>query len=199
MQKPFTEQDSYQKQVDIYSDEIIAIEAIRLEVLQLTQRITQAEYDFEDNSKQIMSNRDQMRLNGNEALNVKAKIDVMYQDVDDVANCLSRQWDEQKTLRAVLELYCHQFTYVAHLPYQCETILGSSKPLHSVYAWPNDPSYGGHWAQTKMASRFVLNSTAVIGKGPQRYDYKFDNRIRSTTNILWIRFRAQQRCKKEST
>lgn len=181
MQKPFTEQDSYQKQVDIYSDEIIAIEAIRLEVLQLTQRITQAEYDFEDNSKQIMSNRDKMRMNGDEALHVKAKIDVMYQDVDDVANCLSRQWDEQKTLRAVLELYCHQFTYVAHLPYQCETILGASKPLHSVYAWPNDANYGGHgghaghWAGTKMARWFVLNSTTVIGKGPQRYDYKFDN------------------------
>lgn len=94
MQKPFTEQDSYQNQVDIYSDEIIAIEAIRLEVLQLTQRITQAEYDFEDNSKQIMANREKMRMNGDEALHVKAKIDVMYQDVDDVANCLSRQWDE---------------------------------------------------------------------------------------------------------
>ena len=144
MEKPFTEQDSYQKQVDIYSDEIIAIEAIRLEVLQLTQRITQAEYDFEDNSKQILANREKMRRNGDEALQVKAKIDVMYQDVDDVANCLSRQWDEQKTLRAVLELYCHQFTYVAHLPYQCETILGSSKPLHNVYAWPNDANYGGH-------------------------------------------------------
>ena len=33
---PFTDQDCYQKQVDIYSDQIIAIEALRLEVLQLT-------------------------------------------------------------------------------------------------------------------------------------------------------------------
>ena len=43
---PFTDQECYQKQVDIYSDQIIAIEALRLEVLQLTQRITQAEYDY---------------------------------------------------------------------------------------------------------------------------------------------------------
>ena len=42
---PFTDQDCYQKQVDIYSDQIIAIEAIRLEALELTQRITQAEHD----------------------------------------------------------------------------------------------------------------------------------------------------------
>jgi len=40
MESPFTDQDCYQKQVDIYSDQIIAIEALRLEVLQLTQRIT---------------------------------------------------------------------------------------------------------------------------------------------------------------
>ena len=47
MEKPFTDQDCYEKQVDIYSDQIIAIEALRLEVLQLTQRITQAEYDYQ--------------------------------------------------------------------------------------------------------------------------------------------------------
>lgn len=142
LEKPFTDQDCYEKQVDIYSDQIIAIEAIRLEVLQLTQRIVQAEYDFEANAQKIQENKSRIVQNGNEALHNKSKIDVLYQDVDDVASCLSRQWDEQKTLRAVLELYCHQFTYVAHLPYQCEPILGASKPLHSVYAWPSEGNYG---------------------------------------------------------
>ena len=66
---------------------------------------------------------------------------MLYQDVDDVANCLSRQWEEQKTLRSVLELYCHQFTYVANLPGQCEPILGASRPLNSVYAWPADSGF----------------------------------------------------------
>ena len=36
LNKPFTDQECYTKQVDIYSDQIIAIEALRLEVLQLT-------------------------------------------------------------------------------------------------------------------------------------------------------------------
>ena len=107
LEKPFTDQDCYEKQVDIYSDQIIAIEAIRLEVLQLTKRIVQAEYDFEANSQKIQENKSRIVQNGNEALHNKSKIDVLYQDVDDVASCLSRQWDEQKTLRAVLELYCH--------------------------------------------------------------------------------------------
>ncbi len=40
LNQPFTDQECYQKQVDIYSDQIIAIEALRLEVMQLTQRIT---------------------------------------------------------------------------------------------------------------------------------------------------------------
>lgn len=44
--QPTTDSDSYAKQVDIFSDEIIAIEALRLEVLQITQRVEQAEDDF---------------------------------------------------------------------------------------------------------------------------------------------------------
>ena len=141
LNKPFTDQDCYEKQVDIYSDQIIAIEALRLEVLQLTQRITQAEYDYQQNTQKLLQNKDRITQNGNDALLNKSKIDVLYQDVDDVANCLSRQWEEQKTLRSVLELYCHQFTYVANLPGQCEPILGASRPLTSVYAWPADSGF----------------------------------------------------------
>ena len=57
LEAPFTDQECYQKQVDIYSDQIIAIEALRLEVLQVTQRITQAEYDFEANAAKIRENQ----------------------------------------------------------------------------------------------------------------------------------------------
>jgi len=99
-------------------------------VLQLTQRITQAEFDFEANAQKIGENQSHITQNGNEALHNKSKIDILFKDVDDVASCLSRQWDEQKTLRAVLELYCHQFTYVAHLPHQCEPVLGAATQLH---------------------------------------------------------------------
>lgn len=122
---PFTDQDCYQKQVDIYSDQIIAIEAIRLEALELTQRITQAEHDSQHNEFDLEQNQARIQNNADQALVNKAKIDVLYLEVHDVADCLARQWDEQKTLRSVLELYCHQFTYVAHLPAQCESILGA--------------------------------------------------------------------------
>ena len=142
MESPFTDQECYQKQVDIYSDQIIAIEALRLEVLQLTQRITQAEYDYQNNAQKISENKSKIISNANEALKNKGKIEVLYEDVNDVADCLSRQWSEQKNLRSVLELYCHQFTYVAHLPHQCESILGSGSHLHQAYAWPG--SEDGH-------------------------------------------------------
>ena len=92
MESPFTDQECYQKQVDIYSDQIIAIEALRLEVLQLTQRITQAEYDYQNNAKKISENKSKIIANANEALKNKGKIEVLYEDVNDVADCLSRQW-----------------------------------------------------------------------------------------------------------
>lgn len=136
MDAPFTDQECYQKQVDIYSDQIIAIEALRLEVLQLTQRMSQAEHDYEVNAEKIAENKQKIAYNSRQALDNKAKIDVLNMDVDDIAQCLSRQWSEQGTLRHVLELYCHQFTYVAHLPYQCEAILGAGSHLSYAYAWP---------------------------------------------------------------
>ena len=136
MEAPFTDQECYQKQVDIYSDQIIAIEALRLEVLQLTQRMSQAEHDFNVNAEKIAENKQKIAYNSRQALDNKAKIDVLNLDVDDIASCLSRQWSEQGTLRNVLELYCHQFTYVAHLPYQCEAILGAGTHLNYAYAWP---------------------------------------------------------------
>ena len=45
LSKPFTDQDCFKKQVDIYSDQIIAIEALRVEVMKLDYAITQAEND----------------------------------------------------------------------------------------------------------------------------------------------------------
>lgn len=141
LESPFTDQECYQKQVDIYSDQIIAIEALRLEVLQLTQRMGQAEHEFEMNALSIAENKQKISYNSRSALDNKAKIDVLYLDVSDVGTCLGRQWVEQASLRAVLELYCHQFTYVAHLPYQCEAILGAGTGLHPVYAWPNGDHY----------------------------------------------------------
>ena len=134
--KPFIDQETYEKSVDIYSDQIIAIEALRLEVLTLTQRVAKAQELQKANTYKIMENKKQISQNSEESLLNKAKVDVLYLDVEDVSNCLHRQWDEQKVLRQVLELYCHQFTFVPHLPAQCEPILGSGTSIQPVYKWP---------------------------------------------------------------
>ena len=90
MYSPITDEECYQKQLDIYSDQIIAIEALRLEVLQLTQRITQAEHDYEHNAEAIAANKAKISDNSYEALLTKAKIDVLFLDLGDVAQCLDR-------------------------------------------------------------------------------------------------------------
>ena len=74
LKTPFTDQECYQKQVDIYSDQIIAIEALRLEVMQLTQRITQAEHDYDLNAQKIAENKAKIASNSRAALDYKAKI-----------------------------------------------------------------------------------------------------------------------------
>ena len=47
---PTVSQDFFNSQVDIYSDEIISIEALRIEVLQITMRVEQAEDPAVDKS-----------------------------------------------------------------------------------------------------------------------------------------------------
>lgn len=81
LQQPFTDQNCYQKQVDIYSDQIIAIEALRLEVLQLTKRISEAETDYKLNAQKILENKHKITENSHAALHNKAKIDVLELNV----------------------------------------------------------------------------------------------------------------------
>lgn len=155
MYSPSIDQDSYAKQVDIYSDEIIAIEAIRLEVLQITQRVEQAEDDFQIHQAIIADNRAKISANSRATLDNAEAIMALDMDVNDLMMTLQRQWTEQETNRRVLELYCHQYTYVANIPPQCEAVLASGTILSHHYAWPEGdrdmsfpafpefPAYGG--------------------------------------------------------
>lgn len=141
MSKPTTNQDEYKKQLDIYSDQVIAIEALRVEVMKLDYAITEAQNSQGENSAKVRHNAERIVKNHQLALDNKASIEKLKLDIEDVGQCLSRQYHEQGELRGVLELYCHQFTYVAKLPYQCEQVLGAGSMLHQVYAWPKSGAH----------------------------------------------------------
>ena len=91
---PFTDQECYQKQIDIYSDQILAIEALRLEILQLTKKINEAENDFELNKQKIAENKAKIGTNSSGTYANRAKIDLLYADAWDVKECLERQNSE---------------------------------------------------------------------------------------------------------
>lgn len=90
LSKPFTDQDCFKKQVDIYSDQIIAIEALRVEVMKLDYAITQAENDQRASEQKILQNGDAIMSNYQEALDDKAKIEKLKLDTEDVSACLNR-------------------------------------------------------------------------------------------------------------
>mmetsp|Transcript_27662 Transcript_27662/g.34353 ORF Transcript_27662/g.34353 Transcript_27662/m.34353 type:complete len:164 (+) Transcript_27662:36-527(+) len=91
---PFTSQEEYKKQLDIYSDQIIAIEALRMEIIKLDYSITKSEEDYTTNARRILANADKIMENHQNALNNKANIEKLQMDVDDVGTCLNRQFDE---------------------------------------------------------------------------------------------------------
>ena len=95
------------KQIDIYSDEIIAIEAIRIEVLNMKERIQQAESVYEANTQFIKANYDSIIKDSQELLYRQAKVDLLKKDQKDVQECFMRQMEVQRSLRGVLELFCH--------------------------------------------------------------------------------------------
>ena len=136
MHTPIVSQDSFSRQVDIYSDEIISIEALRIEVLQITMRVEQAEDDFQIHMAIIADNRQKISANSRATLDNAEAIMALDMDVNDLMMTLQRQWTEQETNRRVLELYCHQYTYVANIPPQCEAVLAAGTILSYQYAWP---------------------------------------------------------------
>lgn len=133
---PTVSQDFFNSQVDIYSDEIISIEALRIEVLQLTMRVEQAEDDFQIHAAIISDNRQKISENSRATLDNAEAIMALDMDVNDLMMTLQRQWTEQEVNRRVLELYCHQYTYVSHIPPQCEAVLAAGTILSYQYAWP---------------------------------------------------------------
>ena len=133
---PTVSQDFFNSQVDIYSDEIISVEALRIEVLQITMRVEQAEDDFQIHEAIIADNRSKISSNSRATLDNAEAIMALDMDVNDLMNTLQRQWTEQETNRRVLELYCHQYTYVSHIPPQCEMVLAAGTIMSYQYAWP---------------------------------------------------------------
>ena len=133
---PTVSQDFFNSQVDIYSDEIISIEALRIEVLQITMRVEQAEDDFQIHQAIIADNRQKISANSRATLDNAEAIMALDMDVNDLMRTLQRQWTEEETNRRVLELYCHQYTYVSYIPPQCEAVLAAGTILSYMYAWP---------------------------------------------------------------
>lgn len=90
MSKPTTNQDEYKKQLDIYSDQVIAIEALRVEVMKLDYAITEAQNSQGENSAKVRHNAERIVKNHQLALDNKASIEKLKLDIEDVGQCLSR-------------------------------------------------------------------------------------------------------------
>ena len=87
---PTISQDFFNNQVDIYSDEIISIEALRIEVLQLTMRVEQAEDDFQIHAAIIADNRQKISENSRATLDNAEAIMALDMDVNDLMMTLQR-------------------------------------------------------------------------------------------------------------
>ena len=92
---------------------------------------------YHQHHRDIHEHGERLIENQRRALDNKADIAVLHMDSHDVGECLHRQFDEQEQLRNVLELYCHQFTFVPNIPSQCEEILVAGTMLNKVYIWPS--------------------------------------------------------------
>ena len=65
-----------------------------MEIIKLDYSITKAEEDYTANARRILTNADRIMENHQSALNNKANIEKLEMDVEDVADCLTRQFDE---------------------------------------------------------------------------------------------------------
>ena len=105
--EPTIDPVGYEVQVDIYSDQIVAIEATRVILTKLIKRVEWAEEEIDDNAHEIADNRDEIAENDWETRANAADIEELDRDIDDIEDCYIRQRSMQRLNRAVIELYCH--------------------------------------------------------------------------------------------
>ena len=89
--EPTIDDDCYAHQVDIYSDQIVAIEATRVILTKLIRRVGYAEEEIEENANEIADNRDEIRENDWETRANAADIRELEEDIEDLEYCLHRQ------------------------------------------------------------------------------------------------------------
>merc|ERR1719464_1546054 len=116
IEEPTIDDECYAHQVDIYSDQIVAIEATRYMLTKLIKRVEWAEEEIEDNASEIGDNDRETRANA-------AEIREIELDLSDLEECLHNQEDMQYINRAVIELYCHSQAYVAWIMDECKPVL----------------------------------------------------------------------------
>merc|ERR1712113_699206 len=84
---PTIDDECYEHQVDIYSDQIVAIEATRVILTKLIKRVEWAEEEIDDNAHEIADNRDEIAENDWEAHANAADIEELDRDIDDIEDC----------------------------------------------------------------------------------------------------------------
>ena len=119
----FANDEWYANQVDIYSDQLVAIEAIRLLITRLQTRVDRAEEQIHHNDAEIEINTGEIYANQWDSLQNDADITSIELDIADLEACLERQHHEEELNRGVLELYCHQHAYVTNIMPECLPIL----------------------------------------------------------------------------
>lgn len=144
LSQEFTNDDWYNNQVDIYSDQLVAIEAIRLLVERLQTRVERAEDDIEENDDEIEINTGAITSNTWDTLQNTADIATLELDIADLEACLSRQEREQELHRNVLELYCHSHAYVEWIMEECIPVLVDETRL--VYGFDLSSGYS-NWTE----------------------------------------------------
>ena len=89
--EPTIDDECYAHQVDIYSDQIVAIEATRVILQKLIKRVEWAEEEIEENAHEIAENREEIRSNDWETRANEADIEELDRDIADLEDCLYRQ------------------------------------------------------------------------------------------------------------
>ena len=135
----FTNNEWYANQVDIYSDQLVAIEAIRLLIERLQARCDRCEEEIKLNDAEIEINTGEIYANQWDSLQNDADITTIELDIADLEDCLARQQVEEELNRGVLELYCHQHAYVTNIMPECIPILVPDTRL--IYGYDYESGY----------------------------------------------------------
>ena len=143
--RPVFDQESYEETVQSQAEMMVTLEALRMELNEVSKEMADIEVYIYGNSQDIHDNYEDMTTNGSSMTNNKHTMHGMMDRVSVLVDACRHNQAKLDEKRDALILYCQQFAYAPEMNQYCAKVLECRETeLPKRYQFNGSNSYGGN-------------------------------------------------------